>query len=162
MRQKEAEMTHNKKTKEAILLKALNRGEKTLSQIAEENNVGYSTLQRWLSVEKQKDPTFIDVNKISKKEKLQHVILTDGLSEELFSSYCRKIGLYRHQIEKWRREFECEESAASNKDQEIKEYKKQTLALKAELNRKEKALAEASALLILKKKANLIWGDGED
>jgi ribosomal protein L4 len=33
--------------------------------------------------------------------------------------------------------------------------------LKKELNRKEKALAEASALLILKKKADLIWGDGE-
>jgi len=34
--------------------------------------------------------------------------------------------------------------------------------LESELRRKDKALAEASALLILKKKANLIWGESED
>lgn len=155
-------MAHTQKTKEAILLKALNRGEKTLLQIAEENNVGYSTMLRWLNIDRKKKPDFIDINKISNKEKLQHVILTDGLSDELFSAYCRKKGLYRHQIEKWRSEFESPSPTSSTKDQEIKEYKKQTSILKAELNRKEKALAEASALLILKKKANLIWGDGED
>ena len=30
------------------------------------------------------------------------------------------------------------------------------------LRRKEKALAEAAALLVLQKKAQAIWGDGED
>jgi hypothetical protein len=34
--------------------------------------------------------------------------------------------------------------------------------LEKELRRKEKALAEAAALLVLKKKAEAIWGDGED
>ena len=40
----------------------------------------------------------------------------------------------------------------------------QTLSkeLERELKRKEAALAEAAALIILKKKANAIWGDGED
>ena len=35
-------------------------------------------------------------------------------------------------------------------------------ALERDLNRKEKALAEAAALLVLRKKAEAIWGDGED
>jgi hypothetical protein len=39
-----------------------------------------------------------------------------------------------------------------------KDYKK----LQFDLNRKEKALAEVSALLILQKKANLIWGEIKD
>jgi transposase len=38
----------------------------------------------------------------------------------------------------------------------------QIRALEAELRRKEKALAETAALLVLKKKAQEIWGDRED
>jgi hypothetical protein len=34
--------------------------------------------------------------------------------------------------------------------------------LERDLNRKEKALAEAAALLVLRKKAEAIWGDGGD
>jgi hypothetical protein len=34
--------------------------------------------------------------------------------------------------------------------------------LEAELRRKDKALAETAALLILKKKVLAIWGDGDD
>jgi len=35
-------------------------------------------------------------------------------------------------------------------------------ALKSDLKRKDKALAEVTALLVLKKKANLLWGEIED
>jgi len=34
--------------------------------------------------------------------------------------------------------------------------------LEKELNRKEKALAEIAALLVLKKKAQAVWGEEED
>ena len=34
--------------------------------------------------------------------------------------------------------------------------------LERELRRKEKALAETAALLVLRKKMEAIWGDGED
>jgi transposase len=40
--------------------------------------------------------------------------------------------------------------------------RKKNRQLEKELRRKEKALAEAAALLILQKKAQAIWGDGED
>ena len=39
---------------------------------------------------------------------------------------------------------------------------KKIRALEKELNRKEKALAEVAALLALEKKAEEIWGDGDD
>ena len=41
-------------------------------------------------------------------------------------------------------------------------YKRKTMALEKELRRKEKALAEAAALLVLKKKVQEIWGEPED
>jgi hypothetical protein len=40
--------------------------------------------------------------------------------------------------------------------------KKRIRELEKELNRKERALAEAAALLILRKKAQAIWGDKEE
>ena len=46
--------------------------------------------------------------------------------------------------------------------QATKDEKKRIKALERDLNRKEKALAEAAALLVLRKKAEAIWGDGED
>jgi hypothetical protein len=45
---------------------------------------------------------------------------------------------------------------------EYKLLKAENKKLKSDLMRKEKALAEATALLILKKKAHLIWGEGEE
>ena len=44
---------------------------------------------------------------------------------------------------------------------ELKLLRKQNKQLTQELNRKEKALAETAALLVLKKKANQIGGDDE-
>ena len=40
--------------------------------------------------------------------------------------------------------------------------KKKIKELERDLSRKEKALAETTALLVLKKKADLIWGSGEE
>jgi hypothetical protein len=45
---------------------------------------------------------------------------------------------------------------------ELKTLRQENRNLKKDLNRKDKALAETSALLVLKKKADLIWGDLED
>ena len=46
--------------------------------------------------------------------------------------------------------------------EEVKNLKKENKNLKKDLNRKEKALAETAALLVLKKKAQEIWGEPED
>ena len=46
--------------------------------------------------------------------------------------------------------------------QATKDEKKRITALERDPQRKEKALAEAAALLVLRKKAEAIWGDGED
>ena len=55
-------------------------------------------------------------------------------------------------------------SAAQAKAQreQTKNDRKQIKTLERELHRKEKALAETAALLVLQKKAQAIWGDGED
>lgn len=44
----------------------------------------------------------------------------------------------------------------------VKDEQKQVKKLERELVRKDKALAEAAALLVLTKKVRAIWGDSED
>ena len=48
------------------------------------------------------------------------------------------------------------------RDQELRELKKKNKDLEKELQRKEKALAEAAALLVLKKKLDILTKDRED
>jgi transposase len=44
----------------------------------------------------------------------------------------------------------------------LKEEQKRAKQLEKELQKKEKALAEAATLLLLRKKAQAIWGDDEE
>ena len=98
------------------------------------------------------------------KAKLAAVIETALMNEAERSEYCRKHGLYPEQIEAWKTAFEASESleAVPATKAELAAERKKSRALEKELRRKEKALAEAAALLTLSKKAQAIWGTNED
>ena len=51
---------------------------------------------------------------------------------------------------------------AARLNQELKESEKERKKLEKEIQRKDKALAEAAVLLVLSKKAQAIWGGPED
>ena len=98
---------------------------------------------------------------------------TAGKTEQEQSAYCRTQGIYYDQIEAWKQQIleslgatttrATDKGSNSKEDkaahQKIQDEMKQ---LKSDLNRKDKALAELTALLVLKKKADLLWGDSED
>ena len=152
--------------KESIVRKALNRGNTKLTVIAEENNIGVSTLQRWIKAFNSGKPTGAKNSDdfTNKSEKLSHIIATANLDSPSLGAYCRKNGLYSHQLEEWRIDMTkpTNESKSSEYKLDLKKLKQEIDHLKKELRRKDKALSEASALLIMKKKAHLIWGESED
>ena len=84
------------------------------------------------------------------------------MSEAELAEYARKKGLYVEQIKAWKDACMnanggiAQEAARLNK--ELKDSQKENKKLEKELARKEKALAEAAILLVLRKKANVIWG----
>jgi transposase-like protein len=100
----------------------------------------------------------------SGEEKFAMVVETAALNEAERGEYCRKRGLYPEQIQAWRRA--CEQAnagkAAPRPKHETQADKRRIQELECELRRKEKALAEAAALLVLRKKADAIWGKDED
>ena len=89
-----------------------------------------------------------------------------SLNEHEFSEYCRKKGIYPQQLEQWRRACEdandWDRQANIKLKSEQKSNRKRINGLEKELRRKEKALAEAAALLVLQKKVQAIWTEEED
>ena len=87
---------------------------------------------------------------------------TAGLNEADLGAYCRQRGLYPEQILAWKTACEQANDWAQNRAAQVskagKEEQKRIKNLERELLRKERALAEAAALLVLRKKAAAIWG----
>ena len=96
--------------------------------------------------------------------KFSVVLETAGLNETELGEYCRSKGLFTEQIQQWRQVCsEANEAPAHRVEQaQVREHKRTIKQLQAELNRKEKALAETAALLVLRKKARALWGEVED
>ena len=103
-------------------------------------------------------------------DKFTVVLETAGLNATELSAYCRERGLYPEQVERWR---QASQDANDKPVLTLKEQKelerlraqdqREIKRLKQELRRKEKALAEAAALLIASKKIQAFWGeDGDD
>ncbi len=155
--------------KEAIVLKALNRGSESIASIATTNNVGASSLHKWRKRYREGLPFSTKTHSANQKnvlrraDKFQHILSAHGLDEVSLGAYCRQHGLYSHQLTEWKKQLMKDDSKMINQQQQadVKALKEDNKRLQRELNRKDKALAEASALLIMKKKADLIWGVGE-
>lgn len=101
----------------------------------------------------------------STQEKLKAVIEYEGLPEEQRGEYLRREGLQSEHIEGWKKSMEAGLGGGAVSAAERSERaadKKKIQELEKELRRKDKALAETTALLVLKKKADLIWGGGEN
>ena len=157
--------------------KVLSRAEDiSVMDIADSLDVGYSTLQKWIRKSKDQEleiSPFNETYQLSKEkrpqdwsleERLEIVIACGALDNEAISELCREKGLYPHHVKQWKVDFTSGKASATeqNKHSDTKSLRHENKALKKELNRKEKALAETAALLVLQKKVNVIWGSDED
>jgi len=143
---------------------------KSVPEIAKEENLTTSTIYTWVA-KARRDGKMIPNSNTSNDgkwrdvDKLRIVIQTYSLNEEELGQYCRERGLYTTDIKRWRKTLES--SFGSGKpskelETELKSEKERIKNLERELNYKNKALAEAAALLVLRKKADAIWGDPEE
>lgn len=100
-----------------------------------------------------------------KQTKFSVVLETQAMNAHELSAYCREKGLYPKQVHEWRDAcLNGIESPALDPKAvriEVRDLKKDKKSLKRELRRKDKALAEAAALLVLAKKYRPLW-EGEE
>jgi transposase-like protein len=92
----------------------------------------------------------------SGENKLAVVIETVALNEHELAEYCRQKGLYVEQVTRWREAAVAgaatQRPVSAAEHRELQQERKKTRKLEKELRRKEKALAEAAALLVLQKR----------
>lgn len=149
--------------KEGVTQKFLNRGNRTASEIAEETGVTIKTLYNW-SEEYAKD-TPMKKKVRSTFDKMKLVISYNSLPENEKGEFLRRNGLFDLDIEKWQKEVlegKIEGFSENLSRKELQKTQQELEQAKKELRRKDKALAEAAALLILKKKAEDFWGEDEE
>ena len=95
--------------------------------------------------------------------RLEAVITTAAMDEATRSAWCREQGLYPAELEAWKHDAIAglgEPRAASAV--EARQDRRRVKELERELHRKDKALAETAALLVLRKKLDAVFHDGED
>ena len=99
-------------------------------------------------------------------EKLKAVIEFEGLQDEKQGEYLRREGLQSEHIAGWKKSMEAGLEGGGGLTAGMRSEwaadKKKIKELERDLQRKDRALAETTALLVLKKKADLIWGSGEN
>jgi len=102
-------------------------------------------------------------------DKFSVVLETAGLNATELSAYCRERGLYPEQVDRWRQASQDanEKPVLTLKEQKELERlraqdQKEIKRLQQELRRKDKALAEAAALLLAAKKIQAFWGEDAD
>ena len=142
--------------------KFLSRGNKSIDVFCRENAMSATALYRWVSIYGRTDdmkPLARTPQNWTSEEKLKAVMAFDALPVEDQGAYLRREGVHADHIEMWREKMQKSlEPESSDKRSEVGELTYKILALEKELARKEKALAEAAAILVLKKKVDSIWG----
>ena len=94
-------------------------------------------------------------------EKLRLLVQADGLTGEALGDLLRREGLHEADLAEWRRAA-LGALGPSSKTPSSSGEAKRVRELERELLRKDKALAETAALLVLKKKVHDYWGDEDD
>lgn len=150
-----------------LLKKVLPPENRTPKEVAAEAGVAEWTLRRWLKMtngsilpEGNSEIAPMGRNAV---EKLKVLLDSRRIPESDMGSWLREQGLHSEHLPLYEQELVDIVNEKSDKQKKReRELKKENNRLQRELKRKDKALAEMAALITLKKKADLIWGDEEE
>ena len=150
--------------KKAAVEKFLIRGSRPVAAIVEELGVPYATLYQWKG-------DFAKVDGMKKhsrphdrppSEKLKIVNEYEAAPADQKGELLRRLGVHREHVTAWAEQVHAAlRVGALGKHvarQERAEDRRKIRELEKDVRRKDRALAETTALLVLKKKADLIWG----
>ena len=143
--------------KDRVVAKLLPPESATLEAVAREAGISVATLERWRGEALARPAR---ERAWTAAGRLDAVVATAALDEVRASAWCREHGLYPSELERWRQEATqalAEPGEARAAPNETRADKKRIQELERELLRKERALAETAALLVLSKKLSAIF-----
>jgi len=146
-------MFYDDKIKESVVKKVLRPGGPSVPSISKEMGIHQNTIYNWIRLS---DNNGVKRKKLSPRklgllDKFRNLLESKEKTDEELGAFLREKGIHGEHLELWEEEIQKVLSADSNKKKE-KSQKKEIEKLRKELIRKEKALAEMAALVVLKKK----------
>ena len=161
---------YSSERKEAILKKLLPPINMTVAEVARQEGMAPQTLYNWRDQAKVSGLPVPGKTSTSEQwsaeTKLAVIVETAVMSESELGEYCRAKGLFVEQIKRWKED--CLAGFQTSKEQEkaafkqAKADKREIKTLKKDLRKKNAALAETAALLVLRKKLNAFWGEDSE
>ena len=176
----EIDMQYPDMFKNAMIQKMTGPDAISATALSKQINVPQPTLSKWLRMAGI-GPSYVSNNaheytKMAKitdskrpndwsaEDKLKVVVKASSLDDEQLGAFLRSKGLHQTHLDQWHSQMINGLQNDSSKKKSIRKNvdAKRIRTLEKELNRKDKALAETAALLVLKKKVQEIWGDEDD
>ena len=148
--------------KERAVARLLPPESASIQQVSQELGVSVATLERWRA-DALATPTRERV--WTAAARLQAVITTAAMDETQRSAWCRENGVYPTELQQWKNSATAALSEAPEERitaQQGREAKRRIKELERDLRRKDKALAETTALLVLSKKFEAILQRDEE
>ena len=147
-----------------IVQKLMQPNGPTQGAVSRDTGIPQTTLSRWMAGARtiapmsSKSPS--KRRKWTAEEKLRVVLEASRQSDDDLGAFLRREGVHEAHLQEWRAAAKAGLAALSGdrRSPELQRVKQ----LEAELLRKDRALAEISALLVLRKKVQALWGDVDD
>lgn len=138
---------------------ALRTDSQTIESIAALVDVNVGTLKSWMKAAKKQSAN-VGLNKPSSAytppQQLDALLETSKLSNVEVSAWCREKGLFPHDLSAWRHSLTA---PRSDESAQLREVRRERDKFRLDLERKNKALAETAALLVLQKKFQEMFSD---
>lgn len=164
---------YSEEFKDNMVQKMLAPGGLSATQLSDDLGISQPTLSRWLRESGEEGSASVPRRKGGKKtakrpqdwsaeEKLALVIEASGLSGDELGVLLRRRGVHTTHVERWREATMAALGSEVRRPRGRSPESRRIRELERELARKDKALAETAALLVLRKKVEALWGDEDN
>ena len=156
---KEHQKYSQERREQALQRVALRTDNQTIESIAALVDVNVGTLKNWMKAAKKQSAN-TGLNKpasaYTPPQQLDALLETAKLSNVEVSAWCREKGLFPHDLSAWRQGLTA---PRSDESAQLREVRRERDKFRHDLDRKNKALAETAALLVLQKKFQEMFSD---
>jgi transposase-like protein len=167
------EKQYSEKFKARMVERMLGARRLSANALSKEVGIGQPTLSRWLREagrlevvkdEKDEKAPGLRPEDWSPQEKLRAVMEAAAVAEDELGVWLRRNGLKEEHLRQWRETLMERAGSvfAPRTARDDREDRRKVQTLEKELKRKDKALAETAALLVLQGKMQALWADEDD
>lgn len=156
-------LKYSKDFKQSTIQKILMPGGPTIMEMAVKTGAHPTSIRDWMKIY-GKSPVMKKSSEWTPENKLEAIIKTATMSEQEFGEFLRANGFHAADIDQWKQDFYISLKAPGRPriDPELVQLRNKEKELSKDLRRKDRALAEMSARVILLKKSHAIFGEPED